>query len=308
MGCAFWKWPERKRVEAENLAMDGTSQTKVAPPMWGELFPQCADTTCSRVRGIWRRIYARQGGIRLHSVWYCAPQCFERAVGKRLSRTAVAAAPSGMRRHRIPLGLLMLSRGQLNNRQLRSALDAQRGNGGRIGRWLEDMGFATEQQVTAALGMQWACPVLPQFSDFSATSILPFRLLERFRMLPVRFIPQTRTLYVAFSERVDYTALYAVEQVLDCRSEPCLVGHSTMDAAIERLRHGRRSGELLLEGWRQPPEMAHITCGYALKLGAKNVRAVGCGEYVWVRLESDSAATDLMFRHFVPSALKEDLA
>lgn len=274
-----------------------------------KLFPRCADPGCSRVRGLWRRMYAWDGGLRLHGEWYCAPQCFENALAQRLGRIGLPAAAARAVRHRVPLGLLMLSRGQLNNRQLRSALDAQRAQGnGRIGQWIEQLGFATEQQVTAALGVQWACPVLPVFNDFGHAAMLPFRLLRDFRLLPVRYVPQVRKLYVAFSDRVEYPVLYAIEQMLNCTTEPCIVATSTMDAALERLAHERRTGELMFEGWRQAQEVAHVTCGYALKLGVKDVRTAGCGNYIWARLQGAPDTTDLLFHRFATQHLDRDLA
>ena len=199
----------------------------------------------------------------------------------------------------------MLSRGQLTRQQLRVALEAQQGGAHqRIGEWLAKLGFVTEQQVTAALGLQWACPVLTWKTprDSGCERLLPYRLLERFRMLPVQFVAATRTFCVAFCDGIDYTALYAVEQMLDCRTEPCLISRSVMDRELERLGHEARAGDLLFESWRDPAAMAQVTCGYALKLGAAQVRIVGCGEYIWVRLDSDREATTLLFRH--PSAAR----
>jgi Type II secretion system (T2SS), protein E, N-terminal domain len=259
-------------------------------------FPRCAYSECA-FRAAWRRLLPAHG-IQLQQQWYCSPQCFESAARRCFSRASItpAAAPRGQ--HRIPLGLVLLSRGQLSNTQLRSALQAQRENGcGRIGQWLEKMGFATEEQVTSAMGMQWACPVLPasavSSTDFAAT--LPIRLLENFRMLPVHF-SRERVLYLAFSEGVDYTALYAIEQALQCRTEACLVGSTTMEAALARLVQHRRAGDCLFEDRLSDAEMARITCGCVIKLGAREVRIVACGEYVWARLEPESGPTNLLFR------------
>jgi hypothetical protein len=259
-------------------------------------FPRCSYSACA-FGAAWRRLLPVHG-IHLQQQWYCSPQCFELAARRCFSRasTAPAAPPRGQ--HRIPLGLVLLSRGQLSNAQLRSALQAQRESGrGRIGQWLERMGFATEQQVTAAMGLQWACPVLPASAvasaDFAAT--LPVRLLENFRMLPVHF-SRERVLYLAFSEGVDYTALYAIEQALQCRTEACLIGSTTMDAALSRLVEHRRTGDYLFEDWLSDAEMTRITGGYVIKLGAREVRIVACGEYIWARLEPESGPTNLLFR------------
>jgi hypothetical protein len=266
---------------------------------WGGAFPRCSHAGCTASGRVWRRLGWRPGGTLLQGAWYCSPQCLEAAVRERFRRARQTVLPAPPPQHRIPLGLLLLSRGQVSNNQLRLALEAQRSGGqGPIGRWLQQLGFATEPQVTAALGLQWACPVLPAFAaiDSRCTGMLPFRLLEKFRMLPVQFVASSSTLYIAFSQGVDYAALYAIEQMLGCRTEACLLGHSTMDQVLERIGHERRPGEMLFEGWRDVTEMARITCGYALKLGAQEVRVAACGEYVWVRLLPEEGVTDLLFR------------
>jgi hypothetical protein len=126
---------------------------------------------------------------------------------------------------------------------------------------------------------------------------LPLRLLERFRMLPVQFVAATRILHMAFCDGIDYTALYAIEQMLDCRTEACIIRRSSMDRELERMGHESRSGDLLFESWREPAAMAQVTCNYAIKLGADEVRIVGCGEYIWVRLDSARRISTLLFRH-----------
>ena len=255
------------------------------------------------------RLFWRRRGICLDHSWFCSPQCFEKAARKYFARARLPVLPAPAPRHRIPLGLLMLSRGQLTNPQLRQALEAQSAEGrGRVGRWLETLGFATEAQVTAALGLQWGCPVLPPFaaSDMRCSGMLPFRLMEKFHMLPIQYVGATRMLYIAFSEGVEYTALYAIEQMLDCRTEACLIRHSSMENVFERLGHERRPGELLFEGERDPEEMARITCSYVLKLGAGHNRIVACGQYFWVRLLGAGESTDLLFLR--PGLARDELA
>lgn len=265
---------------------------------WANALPDCGEEDCSFRRRLWRRLHWWNSAIRLHQASYCAPQCFERALQQYFSRLSAAAATSPPVQHRIPLGLLMLSRGQLTNRQLRLALEAQSASGRRLGECLEKLGFASEQQVTAALGLQWACPVLTlrDYFDSGCTHLLPYRLLESFRMLPVQFVEATRTFYIAFCDGIDYRALYAVEQMLDCRTEACLVSSSAMDRSLERIGHEGRAGDFLFEGWRRAPEMARITCSYVLKLGANDVRVVGCGGIIWVRLGAGRDVAHLLFR------------
>lgn len=262
--------------------------------------PHCGQPGCTLTRRLWRRLRWWNGSIRLHGSRYCAPQCFQDALRRCFAQICDLGAPTGEVQHRIPLGLLMLSRGELSNRQLRSALDAQKASGcRRIGEWLERLGFATERQVTNALGLQWACPVLtsPVNPDNRCMRLIPFRILETYRILPIQFVEPTRCFYIAFAEGIDYAVLHAVEQMLDCHTEACLVTRSTMDKALQQIGRDRSGGDHLFEGWRQAPEMARVTCSYVPKLGADNVRVVSCGCYIWVRLSKGRDVANLIFRH-----------
>jgi hypothetical protein len=258
----------------------------------------CGEPDCSFKRRLWRRFRWRHGTIRLHGSVYCAPACFESAARQyfaRLCATVLSAPPV---RHRVPLGLLMISRGQLTNPQLRSALEAQRVDGRhRLGEWLEKLGFATEQQVTAALARQWACPVLTPTAncDPACARLLPYCLLESSRMLPVQFVASTRTFHLAFCDGIDYVALYAIERMLDCRTQPCLATRSAVAQTLQQLGHERRPGDRLFDGWREPSDLARITCGYVLKLGADDIRLVGCGSFIWARLSKGKDVANLLF-------------
>jgi Type II secretion system (T2SS), protein E, N-terminal domain len=273
------------------------------PGNWQNVFPGCDDQGCGGIRRMWRRLWSRHSWIKLQGACYCADECFEKAVIPCFDRARTPAVSTKPIQHRIPLGLLLLSRGLLTNSQLRTALEAQRTRGhGRIGEWLESLGFATEQQITVALGVQWRCPVLQPsaVADPHCARMLPLRLLQSFRMLPIQFVASTRVFYLAFSDGLDYTALYAIEQMLHCRTEACLMSRSRLEQSLERIAHQPRRGDLHFEGWRAPKEMARITCDYVLKLGAEEVRIVGCGEYIWARLESGSDFSNLLFRCPVP--------
>ncbi len=112
------------------------------PRRWQDAFPRCAGGACRTRSGMLRRLFSRGRGIWLHPQWYCSPQCFEKAAQERFARARVPLLAVPPPRHRIPLGLLMLSRGQLTNRQLRLALEAQNSEGrGRLGGWLAEHGI-----------------------------------------------------------------------------------------------------------------------------------------------------------------------
>ena len=62
---------------------------------------------------------------------------------------------------RMPLGLILLSRGWISHRELQEALAAQRrAQEGRIGEWLHRLHGISEETIAKALAIQWNCAVL----------------------------------------------------------------------------------------------------------------------------------------------------
>ncbi len=257
----------------------------------------CEDPACSAGRRIWRRLRWRHGRIQLQGEWYCAPQCFEKAVHRQIHCNSRLVEMPTRPTHRIPLGLLLLSRGQVSNAQLRAGLSEQRLKGGKqIGTCLQHLGFVTELQVTAAVAAQWRCPVLSApVVRGDCGDLVPRCLLQAFRVIPVQFVQATRVFHLAFSEGVDYTVLYALEQMLDCKTEACVISQSDMERELSSLTDQARLRDFLFENWQDPAEAARITCGYVLKLGAERVRVVRCGSYCWVRLTSGEDTANLIF-------------
>ncbi len=232
----------------------------------------------------------------MQNAWLCSPRCLERQLVSIFDRMSFATPASVYSNHRVPLGLLMLARGYVDETQLQSALAAQdQAGGGRIGEWLQSLGFATEHQVVAALGMQWACPplALREFPDRQCTFLLPQPLQRALRLTPVCWRAATRTLYVALCEKVNYPVLSAIEQVVNCRTVPCLVSDRLMDRLLESA--GTSSREVrLFDRVSGSPEMSRIAASYAGRTGATEVRVAGCGPYFWVRLQNPDI-TDLLF-------------
>jgi hypothetical protein len=200
----------------------------------------------------------------------------------------------------------MLSLGLISNESLQTALQAQREAGkGRVGDWLRQQGAVTEPQVTRALAMQWALPVYPlekQEGDLNCAQLVPFHLLEDFHMLPVHRSAASGVLHVAFSSRVDYTVLYAIEQMLKWRTEPCLARESYIERAIERLRQEGSSTDIPIMGPMEPSIISRATLQQVLKFAAQEVRVVGCANNIWVRLQAPRQARDLLFH---PSASRK---
>ncbi|MCL5670819.1 MAG: hypothetical protein M1423_05910, partial [Acidobacteria bacterium] len=170
---------------------------------------------------------------------------------------------------------------------------------GRFGEWLLQLGIVTEEQLTTALGMQWGCPVfhLAESPDFNECAlIVPLYIMEAARMAPVHFLPASRTLYIAFADGIDFSTLRSIEQMLDCSTQPCVIGESAMSAAHEAIRQMDRPSEIILDCPRDFHDLAREVRDWAESNQAEQVRAVTCPECIWVRIESSAVAGHLLFR------------
>ncbi len=126
--------------------------------------------------------------------------------------------------------------------------------------------------------------------------MLPRALLESLRMMPVHFMPHSQLLFVGFSEDIDRTALYPIEQILGCRTEPCIIAESAMEQALESIRAMARPTEIVFETLRDGPPIARTIRDYALKLGAEEMILARPRQFLWARLRASGQPYDLLFR------------
>lgn len=255
---------------------------------WHKAAPACGGCDSVRLRSRWQRMHRRSSGVYLQGRRYCGTECLRQALLDLIGQTRPAPRRAAISSHRVPLGLLLLSRQQLSAEQLRSALEAQRNAGsGKIGEWLQQLGFATELDVTAALARQWGCPQLrcdPANLLVDHCPAIPLPLLESFQMIPVEPVESKRSLLIAFSGGIDHTALYAIERMLGYHTEACLVTASTLRQGLLALAGIRVSDDVVFDRV-EDSECAQIIGSYAARLAAREIRLARCGKHLWARFE-----------------------
>jgi hypothetical protein len=254
------------------------------------LRPCCS---CGRIpyRNPWRCLTQTVHGFRLQGAWYCGSECLQRALAAVLEQEKPARERAPAAAHRVPLGLLLLSRQQVTNEQLRAALDSQRSAGkGKIGEWLQQLGFVDETQITGALARQWSCPVLrssPAAWGASNFMAIPLALLEASQMVPAEFAAASQTLLMAFCEAVDHSTLYAVERMLGCRTQACFVGPSVLRQRLQWMTQIRRPQEFVFDRVEDISECSRIIASYSGKVSADEIRLIRCGRHLWIRLDRE---------------------
>jgi flagellar basal-body rod protein FlgC len=94
---------------------------------------------------------------------------------------------------------------------------------------------------------------------------------------------------------VAYPVLLAIEQMLECKTAPCLATSTALGSVLSRMEEEARKPEQVFEGTRRAEEMTSITMSYAAKLSADQVRTVACGEFIWTRMSGEMGPANLLF-------------
>lgn len=241
--------------------------------------------------------------------WGCSTECMKAIVQTALRRELAEDQNEHgelKHQHRVPLGLVLLAQGLITQSQLQHALDMQRIAGrGRIGSWLVSEYGLKEERVTRALGLQWNCPVLPiEGFDAQAMALLaPRELVKRVGMLPLR-IAAGRILYLAFEDRLDASAAFAMQRMSGLKVESGLVDGAQLKVAWHLLR----DCDFVDAAFEQVDDIESMSSEITFTLGKIQPRAsrlVHVHQYFWLRMWLESGA--MSTREGGIPATKEDV-
>jgi hypothetical protein len=278
--------------------MFATRSSPKTPSKWSKLVPKCANSSC-KMKTLLQAFSHRHRGLNVDGNWYCGPSCFEQAVkGKIAEMMTFQGKPAKARTSRVPLGLLLLQRGVLTAEQLRVALEQHRSTELNFGDAVQQLGFATQEQVTAAVAAQWSCPVFPLGDRQLEVQVrVPRRFLELYGLLPVHYSESERRLLIGFVSGVQPQVLYTIGHMTGSTVAPCFITareyemhlHSPSTPVL-------RDDEQVFEQVVETSEMARITTNYVVQLAADQVRLGKCRDYLWTRIFGRKREMDLLFR------------
>jgi hypothetical protein len=259
---------------------------------WGPACPQ---------RDKWWPVWLRnRAGVHFDGKWYCGISCLESVLDGQVRNLFAGAAPEKLKTHRHPIGSILVRRGVLSRENLNKAISLQHQSGSRrLGEWLQEMHLISAEQLVAALGQQWGCPVFPLeklLERCSYIDILPVHLLASARAVPAHVSQDGATLHLAFADRLDHTMLYAVEVMLGCRTLACVATDSSVAAVLDNLRRASSGNETCFETIRDPREITRTICSYAGEVRASRVSMARVAGYLWIRFHKGSSSRDLLFR------------
>ncbi len=260
----------------------------------------CAATQCSRHQTPKLRFLTRYSGVYFQNRWYHKIACLQTDLAQQVEHLLLGYAFDRGRPHRLPLGLLLINRGVITSDNLREALNLQRAAGhGKLGHWLRQIVKLEEDQLAAALGHQWGCPVFPldrHASPKVAVEAPPLPLLLSSRAVPAHTTMEGRQMHIAFSERVDHTLLYGIEEILGCQTHACVSTESAVNRVLEELSRRATGNEICFDTVRDPQEIAAAICSYARQLEGSQIKVVRAGSFLWAAIFSPGARRDVLFR------------
>jgi len=275
----------------------GVQDLAQIPARWREWVPRCDNETCRKPRFA-NAITRRYAGVSISDEWFCSSDCFEEAARRKIVEILSSGRkPEKPRALRMPLGLLLLSREVLSVEQLKISLDRQRVTGANLGDVVQELGFATGEQVTAAVAAQWACPVFSMRGRPLPLQIhIPHRLLELYEMLPVHFAETGGRLLVGFVSRVQHHILNTIEQMTSCVATPCFITAREYRYHLQSALVTANDNEIVFDRVSNAAEVARLARNYVKQLGAEEARFGMCCDYLWTRIRGRRQEMDLLFR------------
>jgi hypothetical protein len=270
----------------------------------------CALRTCKNTM-LMRSVPQSRVGIRMGQLWYCGVDCFASAALSRLAVLADDHVVEMPHQPRLTIGLVMLSKGYLTDQQLRFATAQSRLNGEELEVSLLRLGLANERQLAAARAAQWGCPVLGQERIGQPVELdIPATLLRISSAVPLHYSAATRRLLMGFVYRVEHSLLHAVEQVTDCKTNPCFITPTEFGAQMERLAVSPDHEEVVPAEPMTPAQMANTLGSLAIEVAAREATLINCRGYIWTRLSGKRRRVDVLFpaRQAIEAGIRKNLS
>jgi hypothetical protein len=254
------------------------------------LMPCCGNSKC---KSSWLRIWRSRRSPVLEGKWACSQECMLQIVQAAILRESEGNAQRGMHQHRVPLGLILLSRGVITREQLKKALEVQRKAGaGRLGEWLIKHKAVDESHIARALSTQWNCPALASIphDPVAMAPALPRLLIDSFGVVPLRLAGH-KLLYVAFEDRIDRCLILAIERMLGLKVEAGILRESEFrQVRAEALRAPFPSTRLLEAA--NARGLAYAFTGMIEERKPLRSQIVRIHDYFWLRLWRNACAAE----------------
>ena len=263
---------------------------------WKTMHAVCGHPVCPNTL-IMRTVGQSHVGIRIGTEWYCSTDCFAGAARTRLAASSNGRVLEMPHSPRMPIGLVMLSKGYLNDDQLRAAMTQSKMHGEELERTLLRTSLANEGQLASAKAAQWGHPVFTQ--EAAAQSIeadIPPSLLRANSAVPLHYSLKAKRVLLGFVDRVENSLLDSIEQITGCHVDPCFITPTKFTEQMELLTAGQDYEEAVFNESLTPTQMSKTIASFAVEISATEAVFTNTRGFAWTRLSGRRRKVDLLFR------------
>jgi hypothetical protein len=259
----------------------------------------CPDTLLMRI------VTHGNNGILVDQDWYCSVGCFAEAAFNRFKSISAGRVVEMPHSPRLTIGLAMLAKGYLTEKQLRFATAQSRMRGEELEVALVRLGLANEWQLTAARAAQWGVPVLGKDRiGHRVEADIPVTLLRAYWAAPLHYSAAAKRLILGFVYRVEHSLLNSLEEITGCRAEPCFITPTEFAEQMSRLTAIPDHKEMDFEDSLTPAQMANNLADAAVEISAREARFAYSRNLAWVRMAGKRRKVDVLFRGRIEAGLE----
>jgi hypothetical protein len=270
----------------------------------------CYRKECTRIRSEFSIFMSRRRPPHYEGNVFCSDSClqmhFESALTEKWRRLQME------KDRKIPrpkLGTILMQTAFITRDQLDEAIRLQtQAHEGRIGEWLQRLGFVEEHQITAALARQYGLPMINlNIADANADAVrmIPGKVARCSGLVPVGFDDDQMSLRVAVTAPVNFNSQEAIRRMVGKGIVPYVGDQSVIQSLLERL-YGPEELDLsdlpTFSSLEDLIEVGNELVATAINHRAHDIRAELVQDFFWVRMDLPTESHHHLFRYLAAPA------
>lgn len=265
----------------------------------------CHRKECTRIRSEFSFFLSRRRPPCYEGNAFCSDSClqmhFEYTLAEKWRRLQME------KNRRIPrpkLGTILMQTAFITRDQLHEAIRLQeQAREGRIGEWLQRLGFVEEHQITAALARQYGLPLINlniADTNTAAVRMIPGKVARCSGLVPVGFDDNQTSLRVAVTAPVNFTSQEAVRRMVGMGIVPYVGDQSAIQGLLEKLYAPEEldlSDLPTFSSLEDLIEVGNEIIAIAINNRAQDIRAELVQDLFWMRLDMPTESHHHLFRY-----------
>jgi len=274
----------------------------------------CHRKECTRIRSEFSIFLSRRRPPQYEGNPFCSDAClqmhFEDALTEKWRRLQME------KDRRIPrpkLGTILMQTAFITRDQLDEAIRLQaQTREGRIGEWLQRLGFVEEHQITAALARQYGLPLINlniADANTEAVRMIPGKVARCSGLVPVGFDDDQMSLRVAVTAPVNFNSQEAIRRMVGKGVVPYIGDQSVIQKLLEKL-YGPEELDLsdlpTFSSLEDLIGMGNEIIAAAINRRALDIRAELVQDFFWIRLDLPTESHHHIFRYMANPAATDE--